>query len=267
MWPFSSRSKAAGVETSGAEPLRDDFLGNPGVPADQAAQRIAENPAYRNGFLPIGISIRLIFALSAIVAAESILIVVLLVRENTRVQVGPQVFMQTELGKLVPIPTVNADATVPRLEAFLDFVVANAAAVRDGRLTNVNLVKGLIDPRALAEITTPLMNASAKLQEEHASISASIIRVDTSSPERFVLNRRYKRSYGVAYGQTLAVTGNGGGKVRDTRWDFEVVLVPQTKDNTWGFFCVQLKERPLNFPLPTIPPELRRPEDLMSMNP
>ena len=250
--------------SNGAESLQLDFLGNPAVPFAKAEQSSDLNPRYRNAFLPMGASARYTVALAFTVLALVVLHLVLVIREHNRVDTAPQVFMQTEVGKLIPVQTFKAEPSVPLLEAFLDYCVSNIVSMENGELTKLDRVKGLVSEKAINEIVMPLIRQGPKLKAERVNVSSRINQINTSSQEVFVLNHRFKRAFGVSYGTTVLVTGMGGGRSRDTRWDFEVIFVPRTPTNPWGMFANQLREKNLNDKIETIPPELRRPEDLVA---
>ena len=258
---FSRKAGDPGPEPTDPDsgPSRPDFLGNP--------TRGSDLPRYRHAFVPLGLSVRLVGVLVVAQLVSLGLVIALSVRENNRVQGAPLVFMQSALGKLIEVPVIPAEASLPTLEAFLDFVITNMLAIDEGQLVGLKRVRFLVDENALKKLVAELVAQGSRLRQERVSVSARVHQIDASSPDRFVINHRFRRAYGMGLGSIITVNATGGGRSREARWDFEIHLVNKTDENPWGFFVTQLVERLPGDPPQLIPAQLRLPEDIVAQKP
>lgn len=237
------------------------------VSPQEAQRNPSAVPAYRLGYLQLGTSTRLALAQSLLVLITLGLVIALMVKEHRRVDRLPLVFMQTEASKMVPVKVRRATPNLPMIEAYYDYCIMNLYAVVNGDKLALNRLYPLMDRKVITDITGKLAEKGGMIREQRATITARVSYIDTSTPDRFMINRRLKKSYGSAYGFVITTTANGGGNSRKARWDFEIVFVPQTDENLWGLFITQTVEKYLNDPPVFIPADYRRAEDIEPLEP
>ncbi len=244
--------------------VRDsDLFGNDSITPSQARKNETARPAYRLGYVPVGMSMRLVRAQSFLTLLALSLAIALFIREHRRVEATPLVFMQTSLGNMIPVAVSEAQPSAPYVEAFLDFVVSNLMQMENGEFTSRNRIRNLVSDDVINRFTQELAGEAGALRQTKTSMSVHVTHLDTSSPEFLALNRRYKRAFGMAYGFRVIVRG-GQGYRRDRRYDFEILFVNRTKDNPWGLWLSQLYDKNPSDQPQIIPPDFRRPEDLIS---